>query len=97
MERWLPSHPDMLPCDTINHKMARFQRGWVEWTPGLYPSRTLTQLDYATPEETLQLHLQAKEYRGLYGGQPNKVFANYSSRLDLTLPCQANEEANPNR
>jgi len=88
MERWILSHPDMLPCDTINHRLSRFQRGYVPWwTPGLYPSRFLTQLDYATPEEQPDIWLQNLEYNHLYGGKPNRVFRNYTSNIQVDSPC----------
>ena len=88
MERWLASHPDMLPCDTINHAMAKFHRGWEKWNPTLYASRSLTRLGYAQDKERLHMWLQYYEFQQLYdNSEPNDIFRNYTSAIDVSSPC----------
>jgi len=89
MERWLFSHPLMLPCDTTPLKLGRFERGFESW---FIPKLRQHPFTMANLNETMQLYFLQQEHQRLYPGMDlTPTLQNYTSSIQEQLqrhgPC----------
>lgn len=89
MERWLLSHPHMLPCDVTPLRLARFERGFEKWfRPKLRESRKLTIETPLRNESTQLLYFLRHEHNQLYPNlTQSDVLMRYAAHVEPLQPC----------
>ena len=91
MERWLFSHPSMLPCDTTPLRLARFERGFEEWFVPKLREHAFVHVEPAN--ETIGMYFLQREHAALYPGiPPSPTLLNYTQPLLPLQPCIHNDD-----
>ena len=88
MERWIVSHPEMIPAEVFQKGMNMCRNGTCYWEPRItYPKRTLSQINRNIWRS---FRFQMREYRFLY----NESGGGFCSRFFRDLrpdPCSMNK------